>query len=114
MSIQAPGPRYGARSGADWAAVVAGSARASATAMTDTLTRMAVRLATAAVAACAAVGAAASQTAPEVPLPQQVGQLIVVGFDGTTLPTSLASVLKRRGLGGVILFGRNVASRSQL
>jgi hypothetical protein len=37
-----------------------------------------------------------------------------VGFDGTTLPTSLVSVLKRRGLGGVILFGRNVASRSQL
>lgn len=74
-----------------------------------------MRLGKAALAACAVlVGAAASQTAAEVPLPQQVGQLIVVGFEGRTVPPSLGPVLKRGGLGGVILFGRNVASPAQL
>src|SRR5919197_1719481 len=47
-------------------------------------------------------------------LRQQVGQLIVVGFEGTSVPATLVPTLNRGGVSGVILFGRNVASRSQL
>lgn len=39
---------------------------------------------------------------------QQVGQLLWVGFDGTSLTPSLARFLGEVGPGGIILFGRNL------
>ena len=38
------------------------------------------------------------------------GQLLVVGFDGATLPSDIAQALSRAELGGVILFKRNLPS----
>jgi beta-N-acetylhexosaminidase len=38
------------------------------------------------------------------------GQLLVGGFQGTTLPTSITAALAREELGGVILFKRNLPS----
>lgn len=49
-----------------------------------------------------------------MPLRVQVGQLIVSGFPGTTTPAWMRARLAKRELGGVILFGYNVASRSQV
>ena len=43
-----------------------------------------------------------------------VGQLIVSSFDGARLPEYLRRRLRRRVTAGVILFGRNVSSRSGL
>jgi beta-N-acetylhexosaminidase len=70
-------------------------------------------------AACAAVAyastAGASAQAPAAPaLRVQVGQLIATGFEGTSAPAWLLDRLAKRELGGVILFGYNVASRSQV
>ena len=48
------------------------------------------------------------------PLRVQVGQLIATGFPGTGAPAWMRDRLARRELGGVILFGYNVASRSQV
>ncbi|HEY6557508.1 MAG TPA: beta-N-acetylhexosaminidase [Polyangiaceae bacterium] len=42
------------------------------------------------------------------------GQLLVVGFDGPTLPSAIAEQLSRRELGGVILFKRNLPSLTQI
>jgi beta-N-acetylhexosaminidase len=41
---------------------------------------------------------------------QLCGQLLVVGFDGSTLPSELAERLSKGELGGVILFKRNLPS----
>jgi beta-N-acetylhexosaminidase len=49
-----------------------------------------------------------------VPLRAQVGQLIATGFPGTSAPPWLRSRLAKRELGGVILFGYNVTSRTQV
>jgi beta-N-acetylhexosaminidase len=49
-----------------------------------------------------------------LPLRVQVGQLIVSSFDGTRLPEYLRRRLRRRETAGVIVFGKNVASRSGL
>src|SRR6266536_1725959 len=67
-------------------------------------------------AACAPADAKlpAATSASGLTLRQQVGQLIVVGFEGTSVPTALVPTLNGDGVSGVILFGRNVASRSQL
>jgi beta-N-acetylhexosaminidase len=54
-------------------------------------------------------GGAASLT-----LGQAVGQRIVVSLPGTTVPDALARQVRRGGVAGVILFGRNIASRAQL
>src|SRR4051794_29288586 len=43
-----------------------------------------------------------------------VGQLVVLGFEGTAAPAWLGSLLRRRAAAGVILFGANVRSRAQL
>jgi beta-N-acetylhexosaminidase len=59
----------------------------------------------------AATGSRTAAAAP--PLRVQVGQLIATGFPGTAAPSWLSSRLARRELGGVILFGYNVASRTQ-
>jgi beta-N-acetylhexosaminidase len=40
---------------------------------------------------------------------QLVGQLLVVGFDGTELPPALGAELARGGRAGVVLFKRNIA-----
>ena len=47
-------------------------------------------------------------------LRHQVGQLLIAGFDGHTLPIELRSLAREFGLGGVILFARNVAEPEQV
>ncbi len=59
-------------------------------------------------------GDTAHGSAARLPLRVQVGQLIVSSFDGTRLPEYLRRRLRRRETAGVILFRRNVASRSGL
>jgi beta-N-acetylhexosaminidase len=54
------------------------------------------------------------QRAERLPLRVAVGQLIVSSFDGSRLPEYLRRRLRRRETAGVILFGRNVSSRSGL
>jgi beta-N-acetylhexosaminidase len=74
-----------------------------------------VRSVAATVAALAAVLSLTGGTAPaDVPLDQKVGRLIVAGFPGTSAPPSVERRLAARRLGGVILFGYNVASRRQV
>jgi beta-N-acetylhexosaminidase len=55
-----------------------------------------------------------SSQAGQLPLRVQVGQLIVSSFDGTRLPAYLRRRVHGRETAGVILFGKNVASRSGL
>jgi beta-N-acetylhexosaminidase len=43
----------------------------------------------------------------------QLGQLLVIGFDGTEMSAPLASLLKRIQPAGVILFARNIVSTEQ-
>lgn len=43
-----------------------------------------------------------------------IGQLFMSGFEGTTLPSDLAHLLRQEALGGVILFRRNIQSVPQL
>jgi beta-N-acetylhexosaminidase len=43
----------------------------------------------------------------------QLGQLLIIGFDGTEISPSLASLLKRIQPAGVILFARNIVSAEQ-
>lgn len=47
-------------------------------------------------------------------LEQQVGQLLVLSFTGTTAPPYVRRALGQRRVAGVILFGKNVASPAQL
>src|SRR5277367_3028221 len=47
-------------------------------------------------------------------LRRQVGQLLIAGFDGHALPTELKSLSREFGLGGVILFARNIAEPEQV
>lgn len=81
----------------------------------------AVRLALLAVALVAV--AARAQGAPSsgarapvdaLTLEQQVGQLVLLSFAGTTPPAYVLEALRERKAAGVILFGGNVESRSQL
>lgn len=44
----------------------------------------------------------------QLDLEQLCGQLLVIGFNGTTVPDSVRVQLQRNALGGVILFGRNL------
>src|SRR5713101_652284 len=43
----------------------------------------------------------------------RVGQLLIVGFDGTEMPPPLASLLARTQPAGVILFARNIVNAQQ-
>ena len=43
-----------------------------------------------------------------------VGQLIMAGFPGQTIPEELRAVAREYDLGGIILFGRNVAAPEQV
>jgi beta-N-acetylhexosaminidase len=45
---------------------------------------------------------------------QLAGQHVVIGFSGTSPPSSLLRLIRRGELGGVILFGANISSRSQV
>ena len=67
--------------------------------------------------ACAAGAATAgSRTAPvdRLTLEQQVGQVLVLSFSGTTAPRYVLAALRERRVAGVILFGGDVVSPSQL
>jgi beta-N-acetylhexosaminidase len=46
-------------------------------------------------------------------LAQDLGQLLIVGFEGTEMSAQLASLLKRLQPAGVILFARNIKSAEQ-
>ena len=47
-------------------------------------------------------------------LRHQIGQLLIAGFDGYDVPVELRSLAREFGLGGVILFARNVAEPEQV
>ena len=44
----------------------------------------------------------------------QIGQLFMIGFDGTTVSADLASFIREYKPGGVILFSRNLESIPQI
>src|SRR5476649_2094493 len=47
-------------------------------------------------------------------LRRQIGQLLVAGFNGHQIPAELRTLAKEFGLGGVILFARNIAEPEQV
>src|SRR5262245_42287268 len=47
-------------------------------------------------------------------LEQKIGQLMIVGFDGTTLDTGLRNMISEYHIGGIILFDRNIESPRQV
>lgn len=47
-------------------------------------------------------------------LKHAIGQMLVAGFEGTTLPIPLIGALTKGEIGGVILFSRNFESREQI
>ena len=49
-----------------------------------------------------------------VALRQQIGQLLVAGFDGPELPVELQALAREFSIGGVILFKRNVEDPDQV
>jgi beta-N-acetylhexosaminidase len=54
------------------------------------------------------------RAAPELPLEQAVGQLLVMGFEGTRPPAYVRRRLRAGEAAGVILFGGNIADAVQL
>ena len=49
-----------------------------------------------------------------LPLEQQIGQLFFIGLPGTELDAETRALIEHVKPGGVIIFGRNVASAEQL
>lgn len=47
-------------------------------------------------------------------LRRQIGQLLIAGFDGDRVPAELRALAREFGLGGVILFARNVVEPAQV
>jgi beta-glucosidase-like glycosyl hydrolase len=47
-------------------------------------------------------------------LRHRIGQLLIAGFDGHVLPVELKSLAREFGLGGVILFARNIEEPEQV
>jgi len=47
-------------------------------------------------------------------LRRQIGQLLIAGFNGEQLPVELKAIATEFGLGGVILFARNIAEPEQV
>ena len=45
---------------------------------------------------------------------RHIGQLVMAGFPGPTVPDELRAVAREYDLGGVILFGRNVEAPEQV
>ena len=56
----------------------------------------------------------AHSTASGLTLEQQVGQLVVLSFSGTSAPEYVRRALRERRAAGVILFGGNIVSPAQL
>jgi beta-N-acetylhexosaminidase len=50
----------------------------------------------------------------DLPIDLRVGQLLVVGFEGTRVSSALRQLLVDRGFGGVTLFARNVKGLTQV
>lgn len=73
-----------------------------------------VALATALSAVAGAPAQATPSQSATLTLRQAVGQRVIGSLPGTTVPGALAQKIRRGELGGVILFARNVGSRSQL
>ena len=72
-------------------------------------------LATALAVAAAGIGGARRRSAVRPADARQLaGQRVVTGFTGHTPPRDLLRRIRRGKVGGVILFGHNVASRSQV
>ncbi len=46
-------------------------------------------------------------------LEQQIGQLIIAGFHGTTVSPEITELIQRRHIGGIILFARNIREPEQ-
>lgn len=44
----------------------------------------------------------------------QVGQLMVVGFKGKTVPESIIQLIHENRIGGIILFSHNIGSPNEL
>ncbi len=75
---------------------------------------VAIALATCSLAT-AGCGKSGSGNHPQtMTLEQKVGQVLLVGFEGTSVTPALESLLNRVRPGGVILFGRNVTGADQL
>jgi beta-N-acetylhexosaminidase len=51
---------------------------------------------------------------PSGSLRRHVGRLLIAGFDGLQVPVELRTLAREFGLGGVILFGRNIAEPQQV
>ena len=49
-----------------------------------------------------------------LPVEQKIGQMLIVGFHGTTTPPHIIEWLKMGKIGGVILFARNIESPEQV
>src|SRR5215831_2507168 len=49
-----------------------------------------------------------------VSLRRQIGRLLIAGFNGSQVPVELRSIAREFGLGGVILFGRNIEAPEQV
>ena len=47
-------------------------------------------------------------------LRRQIGRLLVAGFNGQAIPVELRSLARQFGLGGIILFARNIAEPAQV
>ncbi len=47
-------------------------------------------------------------------LQQKIAQMVMVSFNGTTIPDSIKVDLQKRGLGGIILYAGNITSASQV
>ena len=47
-------------------------------------------------------------------LRRQIGRLLIAGFDGPQVPVELKALTREFGLGGVILFGRNIEEPEQV
>ena len=47
-------------------------------------------------------------------LRRQIGQLLIAGFDGHQISPELRSLAREFGLGGVILFARNIVEPEQV
>ncbi len=65
-------------------------------------------------AAGRAIGMAYNQASMPGAVRRQIGQLLIAGFDGWSIPVELKALAKEFGLGGVILFARNFAEPEQV
>lgn len=50
----------------------------------------------------------------EVSIREKIGQMFMIGFQGTALSEELKEIITNYGIGGVIIFSRNIESPSQI